>query len=101
ARLAGEPRRVVRRARARAPRARAPRARTPRARAPRARAPALAGRGALIRTRAPKLDPCLGLDQQSSGDVGAGTLRPEARSGSEPCGRRGLLLPSSTEPRNE
>src|SRR5690606_12990567 len=41
------------------------------------------------------------LDHAPSGEVGAGTLRPEVRSGSEPHDRRGLHLPSSTETRNE
>src|SRR5690606_19629408 len=66
--------------------------------------PCLAARAlreGLPSTRAPKLDPGWGLDRRSLGEVGAGTLRLEARSGSEPCDRRGLHLLSSTEPRNE
>src|SRR5690606_10660374 len=53
-----------------------------------------AGSCAIASTRAPKLDPCWGLDPRSSAGVGAGTMRPEARSGSEPRGDGGLHLGS-------
>src|SRR5690606_17247228 len=48
--------------------------------------------GREVSTRAPKFDPGKGLERRSLCEVGAGTLRPDARSGTEPRDRRGLHL---------